>query len=377
VNISSLPDAVQDGSVGVSLPRNEPVQSGREPEQKPQRRWQPFVAGLGLTILIGGFATLIAPWPILTIMGSLTVALLIGLLWRNVAGLPTSYADGVKFSAQKLLRYGIILTGVRLNFTLIASSGLKVLVLDAILIAFGVTVVPWLARKMGLSSRLAFLMGVGQSICGASAVGAMEAILPAGDDNDDGPLAVAICGVVGTLGVLFYTFGMQLFHWTPTVYGLLTGSTLHEIAQVLAAAPVGGKTAADLAMVVKLTRVVFLAPVAFIVAFVVSYREGKRSSAQGGEVRFNWKKVPVPWFVFGFLLVGVLNSIGLFSQPVANFILQVSTFLMVAAMAGMGLNVDIAVIRKTGLRAMCVSIGVLALFIALSSILLVVLGKFF
>ncbi|GAC1304071.1 MAG: hypothetical protein NVSMB27_43320 [Ktedonobacteraceae bacterium] len=275
----------------------------REPEEKrtthPQKPNLPtrktFAVGLGTTVLIGIVATLLAPLPGLAIMGSLTVALLLGLAWRSIVGLPNAYAGGVKFSAQKLLRYGIILTGVRLNFALIVASGVKVLLLDALLIAFGVGIVPLLAHKLGLSKRLAFLIGVGQSICGASAVGAMAALFP-DMDEDEVSLAVAVCGLIGTIGVLLFTFGSRLIALPGGWYGLLTGSTLHEIAQVVAAGAAGGSKAADLAMVVKLTRVMLLAPVALLVAFILSLRAEKRLE-QTEQHGFNWKKIPMPWFV--------------------------------------------------------------------------------
>jgi uncharacterized integral membrane protein (TIGR00698 family) len=341
--------------------------------RRPVPSWKMFVVGVGITVLIGIIATFLAPLPVLSIMGSLTVALLLGLVWRTTLGLPKAYAGGVRFSAQKLLRYGIILTGVRLNFALIASSGVQVLILDTLLITFGVGIVPLIAQKLGLSKRLAFLIGVGQSICGASAVGAIAALFP-DIDEDDVSLAVAICGLIGTVGVLLFTFGSHFLSLPGGVYGLLTGSTLHEIAQVVAAGAAAGPKAADLAMVVKLTRVMLLAPVAMIVALVIAVRTEKQTE-QAERRHFNWKKVPMPWFVFGFLAVGVANSVGLFPKSIANLILQASVFLLVVAMAAMGLMVDVAVIRKTGLRALGVAMLVFLMFVTASSLIIWVMGK--
>ncbi|GAC1427888.1 MAG: putative sulfate exporter family transporter [Ktedonobacteraceae bacterium] len=355
------------------LQEHEAVQERERDEKPTPPTRKTFAIGLAITVLIGIVATVLAPLPGLAIMGSLTVALLLGLAWRSIMGLPTVYAGGVKFSAQKLLRYGIILTGVRLNFALIVASGVKVLLLDALLIAFGVGVVPLLAHKLGLSKRLAFLIGVGQSICGASAVGAMAALFP-DMDEDDVSLAVAVCGLIGTVGVLVFTFGAHLLTLPSGWYGLLTGSTLHEIAQVVAAGAARGPQEADLAMVVKLTRVMLLAPVALLVAFITTLRAERRSE-QSDRRNFNWKKIPMPWFVFGFLAVGAANSLGLFPKSLANIILQASVFLLVVAMAAMGLMVDLAVIRKTGLKALGVATLVFAMFVGMSGLLISLLGK--
>ncbi len=349
------------------------VATVEQPVRTPTVIWKTFGIGLGLTIFIGCIATLLAPLPGLAVMGSLTIALLLGLAWRSILGLPKTYMGGVRFSAQKLLRYGIILTGVRLNFALIISSGVQVLLLDIVLIAIGVGVFPPLMHRLGLPKRLAFLIGVGQSICGASAVGAMAALFP-DVDEDDVSLAVAICGLVGTVGVLLFTFAAHLLPLSSNLYGLLTGSTLHEIAQVVAAGPAGGPKAADLAMVVKLTRVMLLAPVALIVAFVLALR-AERQAEPGAKRSFSWKKVPIPWFVFGFLAVGAANSLGLFPKNVANIILQISVFLLVVAMAAMGLMVDLAVIRKTGLKALGVALLVFLLFVSASVLVTVLMNR--
>jgi len=335
-----------------------------------EKKWQQFGLGLVLTAIIGVVAMQLAPLPGLAVLGSLTIALLLGIGWRGLFGLPKVYGGGVQFSARRVLRFGIILTGVRLNFGLIVSSGLQVLFLDTLLIIFGVFFIPWLGKKLGLTSSLALMLGVGQSICGASAVGAIAPLAP-GADQDEVSLAVAICGIMGTVGVLLFIFALNVLNWQSHFYGLLTGSTLHEIAQVAAAGPAGGQSAFDLAMVVKLTRVVLLAPVALALAFLLTLRAGKESQQAQ---KFDWRKLPIPWFVLGFLIVGAVNSVGWLSKDLSNITLQVSIFLMVMAMAAMGLLVDLKVIRKTGLRALGVSFLAFAAFTAVSLGLIAVLG---
>jgi len=132
-------------------------------------------------------------------------------------------------------------------------------------------------------------------------------LLPYGED-DDVSLAVAICGLVGTGGMLFFTFGSQLLSLPSGFYGLLVGSTLHEIAQVVAAGAAGGTATGDLAMVVKLTRVLLLAPVSLIVILVLRVRGGHQTEHSDYH-RFDWKKIPLPWFIFGFLAMGTANSL--------------------------------------------------------------------
>lgn len=332
-----------------------------------------FWIGLALTAFLGVGAMLLAPLPGLTVLGSLTIAMLLGITWRSLVGVPVVYRGGVQFSARKLLRYGIILTGVRLNFGLVASSGLPILLLDVALITCGLLFIPWLAVKMGVKRGLALLIGVGQSICGASAVGAI-APLSKDIDDDDVSLAVAICGVLGTLGVLILALGATLFGWQGAFFGLFGGSTLHEIAQVVAAAPAGGPLATDLAMVVKLTRVMLLAPVALILAMILARQAAGMAGERAAKPALNLKNLPIPWFVLGFVLVGALNSTGWLSKDLTNLVLQVSIFLMVMAMSAMGLLVDLAVIRQRGLRALGAAALAFAGFSALSYGLILAFG---
>jgi uncharacterized integral membrane protein (TIGR00698 family) len=293
--------------------------------------------------------------------------LLLGIGWRTVVGLPKTYLHGVQFSAKKLLRFGIILTGVRLNFSLLISSGLSILVLDSLLIVFGLVFIPWLARRLGLSPNLALLLGIGQSICGASAVGATASLLP-NSSEDDVSLAVAICGLLGTLGVLFYIVSENILHLSGRFYGLWSGSTLHEIAQVVAAGPAGGVSAIDLAMVVKLTRVLLLVPVVLLLTFIFS----RRSKSASKHERLVASKLPFPWFIVGFVLIGLLNSTGWFNKDFGNVVLQISIFMLVMSMAAMGLLVDLQVIRRTGLKAIGVAALVFAIFISISALLIFV-----
>lgn len=348
------------------------VVAGPPPAAKLSTGKRAFATGLGLTALLGIGAMLLAPLPGLVVMGSLTIAMLLGIAWRSLVGLPVAYRGGVQFSARKLLRYGIILTGVRLNFSLIGNSGLQVLLLDIALITFGLIFIPWLAGKLGVNRGLALLIGVGQSICGASAVGAIAPLSKAVDE-DDISLAVAICGLLGTVGVLFYSLSAVLFGWQGSFYGLLSGSTLHEIAQVVAAGPAGGSLAVDLAMVVKLTRVMLLAPVALILAFILTGRAANKGG-QTGKPAVNLKNLPIPWFVLGFVLVGALNSTGWLPKDLTNLVLQISIFLMVMAMSAMGLMVDLAVIRQRGLRALGAAALAFTAFVGVSYSLISIFG---
>ena len=131
-----------------------------------------FRTGVGLTVLLAVMGLVLGDLPGLVRLGPLSVALLLGLLWRALMHVPEHHHEGIGFSAKQLLRWGIILLGVRLDFALIAQSGWKIVVLDLVVITFGLFFITWLGKRAGLGGQLPLLLAVGSSICGASAVAA-------------------------------------------------------------------------------------------------------------------------------------------------------------------------------------------------------------
>ena len=181
---------------------------------------------------------------------------------------------------------------------------------------------------------------------GASAVVAAGSVTRA--HEEDVTLAVALCGVLGTVGVLFYVLAGPFLPLSMTQLAILTGSTLHEVAQVIAAAFTWGNATGDLGTLVKLTRVVLLAPALLALGLVTTER---------GTVKWTWKDPPVPWFVIGFLALGIAGSFGLLPAAARQALATASIFLMTAAMAAMGLHTPLAMLRSAGLRVVWPSPG--------------------
>jgi uncharacterized integral membrane protein (TIGR00698 family) len=256
---------------------------------------------------------------------------------------------GIGFSARHLLRAGIVLLGVRLDFQLIAHSGYKILLLDVIVIAFGVGFITWLGKRAGLQGQLPLLLAVGSSICGASAVVATAPVIRARDS--DIALAIPLCSVFGTMAALGFTFAQTFLHLKPETYGILAGSTLHEVAQVVAASSaIPG--ALQSGTMVKLLRVLLLVPV--ILGLAQFFRRND----------FHAAPMQKPWFVGGFFLMGLVNTALLMGVPqfhslwlrLDQQILTLANFLMAMAMAGLGLQVDMTTLRKDGLVAIRVAV---------------------
>lgn len=323
-----------------------------------------LLPGLLLTGSLTAVAYALALLPGVQVIGALGVALLLGLGWRAVFGLPAMFRPGATFSARTLLRVGVVLLGVRLNFALLAEAGPKVLLLDVLVIGVGITAIERIGAWLGLPRALRLAVAVGSSICGASAIAAATPVI--GADDDEVSVAVGIVSLLGTLGVVAYTVLGPMLHLSAQTYGMMTGSTLHEVAHVLAAGAAQGAEALDIATVTKLTRVALLAPVLLIVGALLR-RAGRGEDTQTGALQ-----APLlPGFLVGFLAVGVLNSLGVIPRPAADMMQRSSLLLTAASMAGIGLGVDFAVMRRLGAKSALVGVagfaiilGVAALYVA-------------
>ena len=315
------------------------------------------VIAVGATLLLAVIALAAADLPVVEQIGPLATALLLGLVVRAFFRAPETAVPGLEFAARNLLRLGIVLLGVRLNFDLLAHAGLKILLLDLGVIAGGLSVITWLGVRCGLTDTLACLIAVDTSICGASAVAAVAPSIGARDDEPG--LVIPLCSLIGTAAMLGLSFAQSFLHLHPHVYGMLVGSTLHEVAQVMAAVVVEPNSI-EIGTVTKLTRVVLLVPVVF--ALGVWARRRARHSASAAKV--GAAKFAKPWFVLGFLAVGLVNTLAFRLFPDAHLamlsydraILAIATFLMAMAMAGMGLQVDFARLRSEGPRAALVAL---------------------
>ncbi|MFU0789623.1 MAG: YeiH family protein [Virgibacillus proomii] len=315
-----------------------------------------FLKGIGVTLFIAILAKYVAQLPLLSVMGQLVIAIIIGMVWRSTIGVNAHWQSGITFSNKKLLRLGIVLLGMRLNLADIYNAGIKVFMIAAICLVFTLLVVYGLTRWFGVGKRLGILTACGTAICGAAAVVAVSPQVKAKDEET--AVGAATIAVLGTIFTLIYSVIYSLLHLSPTAYGVFTGATLHEIAHVIAAADVGGSEAVDLAVIVKLTRVALLVPVVIVIGYLFQ-RSGETTN----------KKVSlsiIPWFILGFLAMSGFNTLGIVSETIANHIVTVAYLFIAMAMAGLGLNVDIKTFRRLGMKSFLAG--------AIGTILLVILG---
>ncbi|WP_342599542.1 YeiH family protein [Psychrobacillus sp. FSL H8-0483] len=316
-----------------------------------------FFYGIGITLVIAILAKLLSGVPFLSIMGQLVIAIILGMVWSATIGVPTQFQSGVSFSSKKLLRLGIILLGMRLNLADIYHAGLSVFLIALINILFALFVVYGFSRLFGVDKKLGILTACGTAICGAAAIVAIAPQVKANDEET--AIGVATIAILGTLFTLVYTFLYPIMNLTSSGYGVFAGGTLHEIAHVIAAAEPGGSDAVDLAVIVKLTRVALLVPIALVIGFIV--QKGEK-----GDSKSKFSMSSIPWFIIGFLVMSGIHTLGIIPEELASFIVSVAYLLIGMAMAGLGLNIDIRTFKKLGVKPFAAGL--------IGSILLSILG---
>lgn len=346
----------------LTLPSQAPAANAVLP-QRPGAwtRWRGLVPGLALTGAIAFASIHLAQlgWLQSNGISALTLAIVLGMVVGNtVYSRISTVADaGVTLSKAKLLRLGIILYGLRLTFQDIGNVGWAGVAIDAAVICSTFGLACFLGtRVFGLDRKTAMLIGTGSAICGAAAVMAAEPVVRARAEQV--MVAVATVVVFGTLAMFLYPVLYHLnaqYHLitlSPNAYGVFAGSTIHEVAQVVAAGRAVGEEAANTAVIAKMVRVMMLAPFLIILSAWLS-RSSRHENAsdrteQGGGL-------VIPWFAFGFVAVAGLNSLALLPPAVVGQVTNIDGALLAMAMAGLGLSTHVSAVRKAGIKPLALA----------------------
>lgn len=287
---------------------------------------------------------------------TLTIAIILGILYNNTVGTQKVFHDGIKFSLKKLLKVGIVLLGFKLNVAAILELGPKVLIMVLIYVPLTLTLFMKLSKKFGVNKKLATLLGVGSCICGASAVVALAPVI--GADDDDAVVAVSIVSVIGAIGVIVYSGIAGIDGVSDMSYGIWSGLTLHGVAHAIAAALAKGEVAGEIGTFVKMARVLMLVPVSLVLSYAFNEK---------GET----KKAQFPMYVLYFIIAGMINSLGILPEVMTSFFAKSSGFLILMAMTAMGLSVNFKQVAKKGAKGFVMGT---ALFIPLSIVAFVVIS---
>jgi uncharacterized integral membrane protein (TIGR00698 family) len=300
------------------------------------------VATLAPGLAVAGIATaaVLSLGRVLPTVSPLLIAIVLGAVGANIATVPGRVGPGLTFAAKKLLRVGVALLGLQLVFGDILALGVGMIAVVIAIVVLGIVGTMFVGRLLGVSFTQRFLIACGFSICGAAAVAAVDGVVDA--DEEEVLTAVALVVIFGTCMIPVIPLLANMIGLGDVDAGLWAGGSIHEVAQVVAAGGAIGGGALAVAVVVKLARVVMLAPV----IAVISARQRRRS--QHADVV--GRPPLVPLFVLGFLACAALRTTGVIPVGVLATGKFVQTALLTAAMFALGAGVNIAALKKVGIR---------------------------
>ncbi|MCG8708948.1 YeiH family putative sulfate export transporter [Brenneria sp. 4F2] len=290
--------------------------------------------------------------------GTLTLAIVAGIILGNtVYPWLHSFCDpGAQWAKSHLLRWGIILYGFRLSFQQITAIGIAGIATDLTIVTSTFLLACWLGRRIfKLDGETVILIGAGSSICGAAAVMATAPVVKASGDK----IAVAISTIVifGTIAMFLYPWLYRLnlyYHWlafNPQTFGIYLGSTIHEVAQVVAAGHAIGAETEKMAVISKMLRVMMLAPFLLCLGFMLNKRRRPTAPSETQSIS------PVfPWFALWFVVAAALNSTRLLSPTMTGDLTRLDNLLLTMAMIALGLTTRISDIRHAGAKPLLLAL---------------------
>lgn len=309
-----------------------------------------------------------------TVVEAIVVALLLGIALRALPWRP-ALTPGATFVAKPVLELGVAFVGASIDLTRLGGAGLVLAAIVLLGVAGGMAASLLIGLRLGLSRRLALLVAAGNSICGNSAIAAVGSVT--GATRAEIASAIGLTAIAGLVMVLALPLAVEALAIDHVRAGVLTGMTVYAIPQVAAASIPIGPAAADTAMLVKLTRVVLLAPIT--VGTALLWPRVDPADALGPDGTPIVRPRPplrrlVPWFVVAFLVLALLRSVGVIPAAVGDEARVVGNVLLVLGMVGVGFGIDPGAVRAVGLRVGLATVLSLAAMIVLAVVLIATLG---
>jgi len=341
----------------------------------PQNRKGTF-SGILFVAIFAAAATFIADLAPVKALGlsPLVIGIVMGIFYANTLHnqTPAAWQSGITFSGKKILRFAIVLYGFRITFQQIAEVGMDGFLVSLIMLSSTLILGSWLGTKVfGMEKDTSILTASGAAVCGAAAVLATEPVLKAEEYKT--AIAVSMVVLFGTISMFLYPVlyttvienATGFLHMSAREFGIYVGGTIHEVAQVVAvpaSVPGAPQEMADAAVIVKMTRVIMIAPMLIVLGLYLAW-DAKKS----GGAREEKMKLVIPWFAVYFIMVAGFNSLHLVPQNIVDIINEIDTFLLTMAMTALGMGTVFSKFKGLGLAP---------IYTALSMFVWLVIGGF-
>ena len=307
-----------------------------------------FILGIAICFIVAYISTLIEKFIPGDVLGASIIALFMGTIINSFFH-PAWIKPALKFTSKKILKLAIILLGASLSVNVIISVGKMTffVMLFTFAMCFGGG---YFVRKLfGLNWKLSNLISAGTGICGGSAVAAIAPVIDA--DDKDIAFAMSSTFLFDMVMVALYPIMGRLLGMSDIAYGIWAGTSVNDTASVVASGYAFSEAAGDFATMVKLTRTIAIIPTVLVFAYIGTRMKQKELQTVSGGKKVNVLKI-IPWFICGFLALAILNSLGWIPAQVSGISKSSSKFLMVTALAAIGLGTSLTDFKKAGLKPM-------------------------
>ena len=307
-----------------------------------------FLLGVGICFGVAGVSVLIEKLIPGELLGASIIALFLGTI-INCFFHPKWVQPALKFTSKKILKAAIVLLGASLSVSTIMSVGKMTFFVMIFTFAMCFGGGYFIRKLFGLNWKLSNLISAGTGICGGSAVAAIAPVIDA--DDKDIAFALSSTFLFDMVMIALYPLMGKALGMSDMAYGIWAGTSVNDTASVVASGYAFSEAAGDFATMVKLTRTIAIIPTVLVFAYIGTRIKQKEMKAAGGGQKVKLVKI-IPWFIGGFLLLAVLNSTGCIPAAVSGVIKNTSKFLMVTALAAIGLSTSITDFKKAGLKPM-------------------------
>ena len=307
-----------------------------------------FALGVGVCFAVAALSVLRERLIPGDLLGASIIALFMG-TFINSFFHPDWMKPALKFTSKKILKAAIVLLGASLSINTIMSVGKMTFFVMIFTFAMCFGGGFFIRKLFGLNWKLSNLISAGTGICGGSAVAAIAPVIDA--DDKDIAFAMSSTFLFDMVMIALYPIMGRALGMSDIAYGIWAGTSVNDTASVVASGYAFSEAAGDFATMVKLTRTIAIIPTVLVFAYIGTRMKQTELQAAGGGKKVNIVKI-IPWFIGGFLALAIVNSIGLIPVAVSGVMKSASKFLMVTALAAIGLGTSITDFKKAGLAPM-------------------------
>jgi uncharacterized integral membrane protein (TIGR00698 family) len=335
-----------------------------------------FLSGITLSVIIAAVAVFIENRLPIHLIGGAVIAMFIGMIVNHFIGKNSFFASGIKFTSKKILKFAIILLGLSLNINTILHVGKMSLVVMIFTLATCFGGGYFIGKALGLNWKLSNLISAGTGICGGSAIAAIAPTI----DAEDSDVAYAMSATFlfdMAMIVLFPIMGRAI-GMSAEAFGIWAGTAVNDTSSVVATGYAFSEAAGDFATMVKLTRTLSIIPTVLTFALIqmsLKRKEAIKSGKNEKEIKTNFRFTKIfPWFILGFLAMSIVASIFTIPTEVVTTTKLASKFLMVCALAAIGLNTSFKDMKKSGIKPMIHGFIISALVVIVALVVEIALG---